>query len=280
MTMKQHEEFADALAAYALDALDPRERSSLEAHLATCAPCRKELLELRRAAMGVGLSAEAAPPPAALRDKIVARALSEPRVAGTAAPISIEERRFHQRRASLPPRWLAVAAALVLAAVSGMYAMWLRGEVLTLRDGLARADARSVELDRTLADVHRDTQTASRTLDVLSAPDLIRVDLKGQPDAPASSGRAFWSPSRGLLFSAEQLPALPNGRVYQLWLVTGTAPVSAGLLDVSASGTATTMTSMPANLPPAVAFAVTVEPAGGVPAPTGAKVLVGVASAH
>jgi len=52
-------------------------------------------------------------------------------------------------------------------------------------------------------------------------------------------------------------------------------PVSAGLLAPDASGHATLFFEMPADLPPPAVLAVTVEPAGGVPAPTGDKVLVG-----
>jgi anti-sigma-K factor RskA len=63
--------------------------------------------------------------------------------------------------------------------------------------------------------------------------------------------------------------------VYQVWVVTAQAPVSAGLLvpDVSGGGTAYYMT--PQDIAAPVAVAVTLEPAGGVPAPTGDKYLVG-----
>ena len=69
------------------------------------------------------------------------------------------------------------------------------------------------------------------------APDTARVDLAGQPAAPSASARAFWSRSRGLVFTASNLPALPEGRVYQLWVLTGQpAPISAGLLTPDRDG--------------------------------------------
>ena len=55
--MSAHPEFADAISAYALQALDAAEARALEAHLATCADCRAELAELRRAVSGIGLNA-------------------------------------------------------------------------------------------------------------------------------------------------------------------------------------------------------------------------------
>ena len=80
----------------------------------------------------------------------------------------------------------------------------------------------------------------------------------------------------GLAFAANQLPALPADKVYQLWVVPqDRPPVNAGLLSPDASGHASLFFEMPADLPPPAVLAVTVEPAGGVPAPTGDKVLVG-----
>jgi anti-sigma-K factor RskA len=71
------------------------------------------------------------------------------------------------------------------------------------------------------------------------------------------------------------LPPLPPGRVYQVWVVTAQAPVSAGLLTPDASGGGSVYFETPVDILPPVAVAVTLEPAGGVPAPTGAAYLVG-----
>jgi anti-sigma-K factor RskA len=114
-------------------------------------------------------------------------------------------------------------------------------------------------------------------LAVLSAPDVARVDLAGQPAAPQASARAFWSRSHGMVFTASNLPALPAGRVYQLWVVSNQAPapISAGLLTPDPQGNINETFATPQDLPQPVALAVTIEPAGGVPAPTGERYLVG-----
>ena len=111
---------------------------------------------------------------------------------------------------------------------------------------------------------------------VLFAPDLLRVDLAGEGPAPGSKARAFMSRSSGVAFAADQLPALPADKVYQLWIVPqGAAAVSAGLLTPDANGHASLFFPMPADVTAPQALAVTVEPAGGVPAPTGSRVLLG-----
>jgi anti-sigma-K factor RskA len=78
-----------------------------------------------------------------------------------------------------------------------------------------------------------------------------------------------------LVFTGANLPQLPPGRTYQLWVVTAQAPISAGLLRPDAQGGVNGTFATPQDIPQPVAMAVTVEPDGGVRAPTGDKYLVG-----
>jgi anti-sigma-K factor RskA len=120
-----------------------------------------------------------------------------------------------------------------------------------------------------------DADIGRRTAFILAATDLRRVELGGQAPAADASARAFWSPARGVIFAGTRLPALPQDRVYQLWMVTESAPVSVGLLTPDAEGRSIAVAPAPAVTGRVVALAVTLEPAGGVPAPTGPKILVG-----
>jgi hypothetical protein len=205
-------------------------------------------------------------PPAALRDRVL-RSVGAPSVS-------------RSRPATTAPAfrsWLATAALLAVAAGLSVYSLHLRSRITTLeselRDAILRADASNTQL----AEVRRTASEAQSSVAVLTAPDTTRVELAGQTAAPQASGRAFWSRSRGLVFTASNLPALPAGRTYQLWVVTPQAPVSAGLLKPDANGSVSVVFNPPANIPSATALAVTIEPEGGVPAPTGAMYLVGAA---
>src|SRR5207253_2949543 len=140
-----------------------------------------------------------------------------------------------------------------------------------LRELSSRADAS----DRQLAAARGATAEAQTYVVVLGASDLLRVDLAGQPVAPQARARAFWSRSSGLIFTASSLPPLPAGRTYQLWMVTPQAPVSAGLLSPGTRGEAHALLATPPGVTSAAAIAVTIEPEGGVPSPTGEKYLVG-----
>jgi anti-sigma-K factor RskA len=175
-----------------------------------------------------------------------------------------------------PALWrLATAAALALAAGLTLYTAQLRSRITTLEGELRDTQVRADAADQRVADAQRAAAGAQTSVAVLTAPDVARVDLAGQPAAPQASARAFWSRSQGLVFTASNLPPLPAGRSYQLWVVTGQAPLSAGLLTPDAQGGVNATFNTPPDIPQPVAMAVTVEPAGGVPAPTGERYLVG-----
>jgi anti-sigma-K factor RskA len=69
---------------------------------------------------------------------------------------------------------------------------------------------------------------------------------------------------------ANKLPSLPQGKAYQLWFIVGTKPPMPGkTFEPDNNGHGVTKEQMPREALNSPVFAVTVEPAGGVPAPTG-----------
>ena len=158
------------------------------------------------------------------------------------------------RPSPVPRRWLvpaALTASVILAAAALFYAFTVRTEVQTLR----------------------------QIAQVLRSPDLLRVDLKGQAAAASNAtARALWSQSGGLVFTADRLPSLPPGRVYQLWTITGTSAASAGVLSPDPNGAVAITRAVPAGAPRPDAFGVTIEPVGGSAAPTLPIVMLGTAS--
>jgi hypothetical protein len=212
---------------------------------------------------GLGQSVTQIEPPAGLRGRVLAAAPGK--------RIVVHDR--HAPAASLA--WLAAAALLAVAVGMVVYASQLRGRIAVLEAELRDAREQVQLSQRQIADARTVAAGAQSAVAVLTAPDVARVDLAGQQIAPGASGRAFWSRSRGMVFNASNLPQLPAGRVYQLWVIPNGAPISAGLLTPDAQGSISEMIQTPPTIPQPVAMAVTIEPAGGVPAPTGDKYLVG-----
>ena len=168
-----------------------------------------------------------------------------------------------------------MAALLLLTIGMGAYIGRLRVEVSNLEARLDQALQQAANAQLAVADARRVSLENQSAMAVLAAPDLARIDLAGQTVAPQASARALWSRERGMVFTATRLPALPAGKVYQVWVVTAQAPISAGLLVPDADGRGVAVFQTPNDIPAPVAIAVTIEPAGGVPAPTGEKFLVG-----
>ena len=257
--MGVHEQLGDQAAAYVLGALTPAERQAFEAHLAGCGPCAAEVRSLIQVAAALAHLAPMEAPAPPVRARLLA----------SLAP----------RSSSSSMSWLAAAASVALAVALGGYAAQLRGRVTGLESRLRDAAGRADASERQMADARRTAVEAQAVVAVLAASDLARIDLAGQPPAATATARAFWSRSRGLVFTALKLPAPPPGRAYQLWVLTAQpAPISAGMLMVDADGRVNARFDTPQDLPPPVAMAVTLEPEGGVPAPTGEKYLVGLAN--
>jgi hypothetical protein len=106
------------------------------------------------------------------------------------------------------------------------------------------------------------------------------VRVIGLSSSAAKNPRAlmFWDKARDRwTFVAHDLPALSANRTYQLWLVTPTQKISAGTFSVTPAGDAFVEATYPLDANALQAVAVTEEPAGGVPQPTGAMVVVGAA---
>src|SRR5262249_47814145 len=172
------------------------------------------------------------------------------------APTSQIVTRRRDTRVALPA-WLAAAALLAIAVGLASYVVRLRDRVWSLEGRLQAAVARAEAGDRFIAGARRTAAEAQSTVIVLVAPDLSRVALQGQPKvAPSATARAFWSRSRGLVFTASDLPALPPGRVYQLWIVSAQAAVSAGLLTPDSNGRVYAVFDTSPDVPKPVAFAV------------------------
>ena len=258
-TDAEHDALRDQVALYAIGALSGAERAALEAHLTGCAACTAELSASLPVGAALALIVPQFDPPASLRAAILAdaRRTASPTRAAAAAPWTA---------------WLAAAAMFVATAGLGIYVFDLRQQVqrleAQLRDALVRVD----EGERRVAVALRE---AEAPLAVLTAPDVRTIALAGQPPAPSASARAYWSRSRGLVMTGANLPPLPAGRIYQLWFLKGQTPISAGLLAPDTSGRLRTVLSTPADIADPDVLAVTQEPAGGVPAPTGAIYLAG-----
>jgi anti-sigma-K factor RskA len=260
-----HDELVVLAPAYVLGALEPDERRAFESHLAVCDICASEVRSLGRVTAGLAHAVPQVTPRAALRDRVLLAVGAR----GARASESTPQPRWRMAD------WLAYAACVAIATAAVLYAMNLRMRVENLEARLEVAQTRLAAADRAMVDARRVAFETQSAMAVLAATDLVRVDLQGAPAAPQAAGRALWSRQSGMVFAANNLPPLPAGKIYQVWLVAGGPPVSAGLVAPDESGRSVGIFRTPVEVTGPVTVAVTIEPEGGVPAPTGAFYLTG-----
>ncbi len=256
--MNGHPQSEEDLSLYALGVLEGEEEQALELHLRGCPECVRGLAEARGRVALLALAAPPKVPSGRAKERLLKRLGAEPAKPSTA-----------RRGAFL--RWLVPAFALLSL---GLVIGWVLARIQTTR---------LLQEVRTLRSLVQTAEADNARLhvieDLLKSPDTLRVTLVAGVARPVPQGKAFYHPRKGLLFYAADLPSLTPDRTYQLWLVPAQGnPISAGVFQVDSKGNGeVVLPALPGGVA-AKAFAVTVEPVGGVPQPTGPKVLIGVVS--
>ncbi len=243
---RQHDELQELLGPFALGLTDDAESRAMREHLLTCARCQAELAEIAAAVDALPFAVAEMEPPPALRERIAAAVLAEPRTAPTAAPSPppapapappATPAPALAAPVPLPVRWWssarpwAVAAAALLLITLGLLFWNLR-----LQDELRGAAVETIALAPTDA-------------------------------APGASGEIRYQPDLQLLIvDVRDLPPLAEGEVYEFWLIDQSGvPVPAGVVDQS-TGTH----AIAADRGQYQAVAITAEPGPlGTAAPTG-----------
>jgi len=166
----------------------------------------------------------------------------------------------------------------VLVAAAAVIIVWQQSRIQhagnDVRDQFAaREQATAKRLDSLLvASAHKDSVLASFT-----GPNMKVIDLVNyQSQDPLA--RMFWEQkSAEWTMYAYHLRQPKPGKTFQVWLVTTTAPapISAGTFTPNADGSFVMHAKYPLDRNALVKVAVSEEPAGGVPAPTGPIIIAG-----
>ncbi|MCI0547378.1 MAG: anti-sigma factor [Candidatus Rokubacteria bacterium] len=262
------DEITELAAVYALGALDGDDRVRFEALLTAGHPdAVRALRDFEESLIQIaGDLREPAPP--ALKQRLMAGLGEEAR----RVPPPVE------RRALPPPRrrsfWgVAVAGAIAAGLAAIVVGVWVSRVYEQRLEALAR-EAQTVRADLEKQQAALASQQA--VIAMLKDPATQVVPLGGLEASPESRGRMLWHGGSGGLFVAAGLPPAPEGKIYQLWAIAGqNPPVSAGVFAPDPNGVANLDVPPLPGLDRVDAFAVTLEPAGGVPAPTGPMFLLG-----
>jgi len=220
------------VAPYVLGALEQEELEGFREHLNGCAHCRLEVAELQSVVDELAASAPAVLAPSELSDRVLETVRSSADVLNAAGHEADRPSRFARRRQMPRSAFAGVAAALV-AVVAVVLAIALSGGSSSTKERVILGQASGVAHDAQVS-LHKRGGHAELLL--------------------------------------AHMPQPGAGRIYEVWLVRGSAPSPTNaLFGVSSAGSSAV--DIPGSLHGVKQVLVTSEPLGGSPAPTRTPVI-------
>ena len=311
MSGMSHEEAFSELAAVALDAVSVDVASAVRAHAAACPECGPELAAMEQTVATLGTLVPDAQMNrgrgAGIRSRLVMRARSERESKTATAPgvpdlsrgvasltgqghritpmgtrvVTGETKRVTPARTPRMPditplragiNWYAIAATLALV-LTGAQLMRVSKQRNEIRAELASANAVSaVNPVDSMANMVRQKDSM---ITAMSGPDVKVVALMTQGQKQPL-GKMMWNrKSDDWVMVTYNLPQPKAGKTYQVWLVTDKAKISAGTFHPDAGGGTMMHARYAMDRNALRAVAITEEPEGGMPSPTGPMVVAG-----
>ena len=233
--------------AYAMDAVSAPDRDRFERHLAGCEECAREVASLREATAMLGAAA-AEPVPAGLKERIMAAAAvtRQQPPADETEPVPLAHGAWTRagiwfRSLAWPGRVILAAAGAAAAAVLAVAVVFgIANSSMQQQIDQAQASSQQIAVVLTAQDAHMTTGTV----------------------AGGGTATVVMSRSRhALVFTAQDLRALPASRGYELWLIGPAGTRSAGMLPAGSHGM--TGPVIASGLRPGDHLALTAEPADG-----------------
>jgi anti-sigma-K factor RskA len=233
--------------AYAMDAVSAPDRDRFERHLAGCEECAREIASLREATAILGTAA-AEPVPAGLKERIMAAAAvtwQQP-PADETEPVPLAHGAWARagiwfRSLAWPGRVILATAGAAAAAVLAVAVVFgIANSSMQQQIDQAQASSQQIAVVLTAQDAHMTTGTV----------------------AGGGTATVVMSHSRhALVFTAQDLHALPASRGYELWLIGPAGTRSVGMLPAGSHGM--TGPVIASGLRTGDHLALTAEPADG-----------------
>lgn len=172
-------------------------------------------------------------------------------------PASIAPVRTISRRAT----WLAAASLILFLTSAGFNIYFYNKYTKAASNYSALLQERTTLLANNKAYENRLTALRNN-MQLMTAPGLLKVSMPGIAGKENNLVTLYWDTSnKNVYLLANNLPAAPAGKQYQLWALVDGKPVDAGMLE----NCETLCQLKPVRQ--AQAFAITLEKAGGSPLP-------------
>jgi len=298
-----HEEAFPELAAVALDATPPEFSAAVREHAAACPECGPALFAMEETVAQLGqLVPQQAMNPghgAGIRSRLLMRARAEREAHSAAAPGPPDLARGvasltglgqkltpgSQRAVDaevkkiLPPKpkfnlFSGVGLLALAASVAFIVTAVQLARVTSQRNAMLAERAPLPDTSRRADTARPPASEKDALVAAMAGPDVKIVPLVTK--SAIRMGRMFWNrASNDWTMVVYTMPPPKPGMTYQVWLVTDRAKISAGTFQPDSSGHAFMQAKYALDRNALRAVAVTEEPVGGMPSPTGLVVVSG-----
>lgn len=236
MSMEVENHVIDILPDYVLGILMDVEASYVTKHLTTCVTCKAEFTRLQQIADDLPMALVQTSPPPGVKTSLMKSIHARQLNTNASNPPTFWQNLSQIFRMRLP----AWSLALILILALGNLLLW------------------------------RQYNPSNNHINTT----MLVIALASTTDAPMASGSLIMDQhgEYGTLV-VDQLPILDEQHQYQVWLNRDGSQVSSGLFSVNYEGYGSLELLAPDPLIEYDSIGITIEPKGGSPAPTGAKVL-------
>ena len=228
-----HHDYKEMVPAHALSALDTSDERALNQHLADCAECRRDLAEWQATAASLALIAAPVEPSPEVRGRIL-------KSVSSVVPLTRPRRNLWNSLGSLG----SIAAVILFAAlIVSVIVLWQQNRTLRQQNEIFQ---------------------------LLTAPGTRVAELSGTNEAAGATAKLAYDKNGRAMLIADGLPRVPDGKEYQLWFIVGNKPLPGKTFAPDSRGHGLIQDQVPEAARKQAVFAITLEPAGGRSAPTGA----------
>jgi anti-sigma-K factor RskA len=280
------EEIRELAALYALGSLTQHEADSFEIHMREgCSICEAEFRRFENIIAGIGFAVDEVAPPDYVRDLLLARIEREN---PPAAP-EVSQNKPSESQSQLPKPAFSGAPKLMLAqqqpkrsslfawvlaalfALSALfiYFAWKSGQdtINQLQANVSAANTDLADL-KTLVDAQKGSiEELNQILAIVNKPESkIRRLIRPAPSSTVV-GAIFWEASEGKFLAFGALSPTP-GKIFQLWFISPTEKISAGLIKLDLKDRFYIYAPIPRDTVNPTQAVITLEPDNGSLLPT------------
>ena len=269
----EKERFKELCSLYFMGSIEQEELKELKSALESGDDELKKIyFDTKRLIEHLPLAVDSIEPPGRVKEKILREIKKE------SAGKKYKSEKFFNNFSSImgfnkPGFALAVALILFAAVVILVYYS------SNLTKLIKNQENQLVQQEKQLVQLKDEVERNKELLSVLQSKKIEVVIMNGLDVNPSGYGKIIWDPDRrAAILQISNLPSITQDRDYQLWVIKDNKPISAGVFSIEKKNNQNffKIEELAVTDKKEInAFAVTLEPKGGVPQPTGDMYLLG-----